>query len=115
MVRDRLLRVMRDGAAPLPDARRNTRLIRLTKVSAHDARTVEWDKSSGQLACIARLVIEAPATGNRSTVRTEAELRYRVTGLQRRQFIVEVAFPDLMTLVAARTEPLTPMPGQRAP
>jgi hypothetical protein len=82
--------------------------MRLTKVSAHDARTIKWDKGSGQLACIARLVIEAPADANRSTVRTEAELRYRVTGLQRRQFIVEVAFPDLMTVVAARTEPSAP-------
>ena len=106
LVRDRLLRVMRDNAAPVADTRSNTRIKRLTRVSAHDARMIEWDKSYGQLACIARVVIEAPAAVGRTTVRTEAELRYRVTGVQRREFIVEVAFSDLMTLVAARTEPL---------
>jgi len=49
------------------------------------------------------VVIEAPGPEDRSTTTGGAELVYRVTGGEEGLFFVEVAFADLVVLVANRT------------
>lgn len=103
IVRDHVLRIISDSS-PLPtDARRNASDSKATKVTVRNARLIEWDKNSGQLACSASIVIAAPGVGGDSSVETTAELRYRVTSGDHEAFFVRVPFPDLMAVLATRT------------
>ncbi|NDP41375.1 MAG: hypothetical protein GZ089_01435 [Aromatoleum sp.] len=105
IVRDQVLRIISDSA-PLPtDARRNAMASKATKVTLRNARLIEWDKSRGQLACSASIVIAAPGTGGGWSVETTAELRYRVTRGDQEAFFVRVPYPDLMAVLATRTGP----------
>ena len=103
IVREHFLRVALDTYAFSFDVEKKARFTRAVRVTARDARLVAWDKAIGRLTCAAKVVIEAPVPEDRSTTTGGAELVYRVTGGEEGRFFVEVAFADLVVLVANRT------------
>ena len=99
IVREHFLRVALDNYAFSFDADRKARFRKAVSVTARDARLVVWNKSTGQLACAASVVIEAPGPDDRPSTKRGASLAYRVTGGDGGEFLVEVAYPDLVALV----------------
>ena len=65
MVRDRVRRVVEDGYPASYDAAKRARLTKATYVSPQKMRLVEWDANSGQLTCVARIVVAVPAPDTR--------------------------------------------------
>ena len=104
MVRDRVRRVVEDGYPPSYDAAKRARLTKATRVSPQTMRLVEWDANSGQLTCMARIVVAVPVSGRNTTERTEIDLRYRVTGDPPDTFFVEVGYDEMMSILAIRPE-----------
>lgn len=103
MVRDRVRRVVEDGYPPSYDAAKRARLARSMRVSPQTMRLVEWDANSGQLTCMARLVVAIPAaSGRNATETTEIDVRYRVSGDPPDTFFVEVGYAEMMSILAAR-------------
>jgi hypothetical protein len=102
MVRDRVRRVVEDGYPPSYDAAKRARLARSMRVSPQTMRLVEWDANSGQLTCVARLVVAIPASsGHNAMETTEIDLRYRVSGDPPDTFFVEVGYAEMMSILAA--------------
>ena len=64
MVRDRVRRVVEDGYPASFDAAKRARLTKATRVSPQTMRLVEWDANSGQLTCVARIVVAVPGSGS---------------------------------------------------
>jgi len=106
MVREHFLRRALDTYAVTLDAGDQARFAKAVRVTAQAPRLVAWDKTIGQLACAARMVIEAPGPEDRSTTTGGAELAYRVTGGDDGRFFVEVAYVDLTVLLAFRMKQL---------
>ena len=102
MVHDRVRRVVEDGYPPSYDAAKRARLTKATRVSPQTMRLVEWDANSGQLTCMARLVVAVPGSGRNGTERMEIDLRYRVTGDPPDTFFVEVGYDEMMSILAVR-------------
>ena len=102
MVHDRVRRVVEDGYPPSYDADKRARLTKATRVSPQAMRLVEWDANSGQLTCMARLVVAVPGSGRNPTERTEIDVRYRVTGDPPDTFFVEVGYDEMMAILAVR-------------
>lgn len=98
IVRERVLRVAEDAYPASFDAAKRAALTKATRVTPRATKLVEWDKATGRLACVARLVVEAPGPEIDTNRRSETELRYRVTRDDVDTFIVEVAYADIMTL-----------------
>ena len=111
MVRDRVLRVEADAYPSSFDAAKRLALTKATRITPRDTKLLEWDKSAGRLACVARVVIDAPGPGRYASLRSEAVLRYRVTRDDDEVFFVEVAFADLMNAFPSRVDR---MPGIRS-
>jgi hypothetical protein len=105
MVRDRVRRVVEDGYPASYDAAKRARLTKATYVSPQKMRLVEWDANSGQLICVARIVVAVPAPASNTTERTEIDLRYRVTRDDADTFLVEVGYADMMSILAVRPVP----------
>jgi len=105
MVRDRVRRVVEDGYPASYDAAKRARLTKATYVSPQKMRLVEWDANSGQLTCVARIVVAVPAPGNNATERTEIDLHYRVSREDADTFLVEVGYADMMSILAVRPAP----------
>ena len=107
MVRNRVQRVVEDGYPASFDAAKRARLTKATRVSPQTTRLVEWDANSGQLTCVARIVVAVPGpgTGPASTQRTEIDLRYRVTREDADTFFVEVGYADMMSILAVKPAP----------
>ena len=106
MVREHFLRRALDTYALKLDAGKQARFAKAVRVTAQTPRLLAWDKTIGQLACVARMVIEAPGPENRPTTTGGAELAYRVTGGDDGRFFIEVAYVDLTGLLAFRLEQL---------
>jgi hypothetical protein len=102
LVRERFVRVAGDAYPSPYDASRRAWLGRATRVTTLEPRLVEWDAATGQLTCVARIVVEAPEPASDTSVRREAELRYRVTHDAGETFFVEVAYAELMALTMVR-------------
>ena len=102
MVRDRVRRVVEDGYPASYDAAKRARLAQTMRVSPQTMRLVEWDANSGQLTCMARIVVAVPGRGRNATERTEIDLRYRVTGDPPDTFFVEVGYDEMMSILAVR-------------
>ena len=102
MVRDRVRRVVEDGYPASYDAAKRARLTKSTRVSPQTMRLVEWDANSGQLTCVARLVVAVPGSGRDATERTEIDLRYRVTRDAPDTYFVEVGYDEMMSILAVR-------------
>jgi len=102
MVRDRVRRVVEDGYPPSYDAAKRARLAKTMRVSPQTMRLVEWDANSGQLTCMARIVVAVPGSGRGATERTEIDLRYRVTRDPPDTFFVEVGYDEMMSILATR-------------
>ena len=102
MVRDRVRRVVEDGYPLSYDAAKRARLMRTMRVSPQAMRLVEWDANSGQLTCVARIVVAVPGSGRDATERMEIDLRYRVTGDPPDTFFVEVGYAEMMSILAVR-------------
>ena len=98
IVRDRVLRVAEDSYPASFDAAKRAALTKATRVTPRATKLVEWDKSTGRLACIARMVVDAPGPEIATNHRSETELRYRVSRDDVDTFIVEVAYADIMAL-----------------
>ena len=105
MVRARALRIAADAYPPSFDAAKRAALTKATRVTPRDTKLVEWDTTVGRLACVARVVVEAPGPDADTNVRSEADLRYRVTRDNDDTFFVEVTYADLMTLFPDRSAP----------
>ena len=102
MVRDRVRRVVEDGYPPSYDAATRARLAKSTRVSPQTMRLVEWDASSGQLTCMARLRVDVPASSGRgATATTEIDVRYRVSDDPPDKFLVEVGYAEMMSILAS--------------
>jgi hypothetical protein len=116
MVRDRVRRVVEDGYPPSFDAAKRARLARSMRVSPQTMRLVEWDANSGQLTCMARLVVAVPASsGRNATETTEIDLRYRVSGDPPDTFFVEVGYAEMMSILAPPTKAAPQLePGPRS-
>jgi len=97
MVRDRVLRVAADGYPASFDAAKRAALARATRVTPRATKLIEWDKGTGRLMCVARIVVDAPGPAIDTNLRREAELHYRVTFDAADTFFVEVAFAEMMT------------------
>lgn len=100
MVRDRVRRVVEDGYPASYDAAKRARLTRATLVAPQKMRLVEWDANSGQLTCVARIVVSVPGPRRNTTERTEIDLHYRVTREDADTFFVEVGYADMMSILA---------------
>ena len=101
MVHDRVRRVVEDRYPSSFDAAKRARLARSMRVSPQTMRLVEWDANSGQLTCMARLVVAVPAiSGRNATETTEIDLRYRVSGDPPDTFLVEVGYAEMMSILA---------------
>ncbi len=107
MVRDRVLRVAADAYPSSFDAAKRATLTKATRVTPVDMKLVEWDKVRGRLACVARLVVDAPGPQTDTNLRRETQLRYRVMRDSGEVFLVEVAYADLMTAFPARATPIS--------
>ena len=105
MVRERALRVAADAYPPAFDAAKRAALTRATRVTPRDTKLVEWDASTGRLACVARVVVEAPGPDPGTNVRSQSDLRYRVTRDDDETFFVEVTYAELMNVFPARSGP----------
>jgi hypothetical protein len=105
MVRDRVRRVVEDGYPASFDAAKRAKLTRATRVSTHRMRLLEWDANSGQLTCVARIVVAVPGSGRNATERTEIDLRYRVTREDAETFYVEVGYDEMMSILAVQPTP----------
>ena len=108
MVRDRVRRVVEDGYPPSFDAAKRARLTKAMRVSPQTMRLVEWDANSGQLTCVARIVVAVPVPGRNATERTERteiDHRYRVTRDNPDTFLVEVGYAEMMSILAVRPGP----------
>ena len=105
LVRDRVLRVAADSYPATIDPVKRAALSKATRVTPRDTKLLEWNTSTGRLACIARVIVDAPGPDLDSNLRRETELRYRVTRDDDKVFLVEVAYADLM---AAFPSPLAP-------
>jgi len=105
MVRDRVRRVVEDGYPPSFDAAKRARLAKAMRVSPQTMRLVEWDANSGQLTCVARIVVAVPGSGRNAserTERTEFDLRYRVSRDDPDTFLVEVGYAEMMAILAVQ-------------
>ena len=102
MVRDRVLRVAEDAYPPSLDASKRAALTKATRVTPTDMKLLEWDTVRGRLACVARLIVDAPGPEIDTNLRHETELRYRVTRDSDELFLVEVAYTDLMAAFPPR-------------
>jgi hypothetical protein len=103
MVRDRVRRVVEDGYPPSFDAAKRARLAKTLRVSPQTMRLVEWDANSGQLTCMARIVVAVPGSGRGAAAeRTEIDLRYRVSRDPPDTFFVEVGYAEMMSILAVR-------------
>src|SRR5437870_5040177 len=60
IVRDRVLRVAADAYPASFDAAKRSALSKATRVTPRATKLVEWDKTTGRLACVARVVVDAP-------------------------------------------------------
>jgi hypothetical protein len=101
MVRDRVRRVVEDGYPPSYDAAKRARLAKSMRVSPQAMRLVEWDANSGQLTCMARLRVAVPASSGRDAMETtEIDVRYRVSRDPPDTFLVEVAYAEMMSILA---------------
>src|SRR6266496_2965002 len=98
IVREQFLRVAFDTVAFSYDADRKAAFKKATRVTAEDTRLIEWDRETGRLTCTARLIIDAPESGDRPNAKTATLLEYRVTGGDDGAFFVEVAFGDLAAI-----------------
>ncbi len=98
IVREQFLRVAFDTVAYSYDADKKAAFEKATRVTAEDARLVEWDKETGRLTCTARIIIDAPESSDRPNAKTATLLGYRVTGREGGEFFVEVAFGDLAAI-----------------
>ena len=105
IVRDRVLRVASDAYPTSFDATKRAALTKATRVTSRATKLVEWDKATGRLACVARIVVEAPGPEIDTNRRSETELRYRVSRDDVDTFIVEVAYVDIVTLFPTQTAP----------
>ena len=105
MVRDRVLRVAADAYPPSFDAAKRTALTKAIRVTPRDAKLVEWDTAAGRLACVARVVIDAPGPERDTNRRRETVLGYRVTR-NNDVFFVEIAYTDLLNLFPSRANSL---------
>ena len=102
MVRDRVRRVVEDGYPASYDAAKRARLAKSMRVSPQTMRLVEWDANSGQLTCMARIVVAVPAASGRNATETrEIDLRYRVSGDPPDTFFVEVGYAEMMSILSA--------------
>ena len=73
------------------------------RVSPQTMRLVEWDANSGQLTCMARIVVAVPGSGRgAATERMEIDLRYRVSRDPPDTFFVEVGYAEMMSILAVR-------------
>ena len=104
MVRDRVLRVAADAYPASFDAAKRAALTKATRVTPVATKLIEWDATTGRLACLARLVVEAPGPEADTNLRSETELRYRVTRDDDETFFVEVAYAEMILLYPARAE-----------
>jgi hypothetical protein len=104
LVRDRVLRVAADAYPATMNPARRGALIRATRVTPREARLLEWNTSTGRLACIARVVVDAPGPDPDTNLRRETVLRYRVTR-DDDVFLVEVAYADLMAAFPSQPAP----------
>ena len=98
IVRDRVLRVASDAYPASFDVAKRAALTKATRVTPRTTKLVEWNKSTGRLACVARIVVDAPGPEIDTNRRSETELHYRVSRDDVDTFIVEVAYADMMTL-----------------
>ena len=98
IVRDRVLRVAADAYPASYDPTKRAALTKATRVTPRTTKLIEWDTTTGRLACVASIVIEAPGPEIDTNRRSETELRYRVSRDAVDTFIVEVAYADMMTL-----------------
>ncbi len=98
IVREQFLRVAFDTVAYSYNADKKAAFKKATRVTAEDARLVEWDKETGRLTCAARVIIDAPESSDRPNAKTATLLEYRVTGGDGGAFFVEVAFGDLAAI-----------------
>jgi hypothetical protein len=105
MVRERVLRVADDAYPPAVDAARRAALTKATRVTPREAKLVAWDANTGRLACVARVVVDAPGPDLDTNRRSIAEVRYRVTRDAADVYLVEVAFADLMKAFPSRAGP----------
>jgi hypothetical protein len=103
MVRNRVQRVVEDGYPASFDAAKRARLTKATRVSPQTMRLVEWDANSGQLTCVARIVVAVPGPRPGLTQRTEIDLRYRVTREDADTFLVEVGYAEMMSILAVQS------------
>ena len=102
MVRDRVRRVVEDRYPPSYDAAKRARLSKAMRVSPRTMRLVEWDANSGQLTCMARIVVAVPGPGRNATETTEFDIRYRVSGDPPDTFFVEVGYAEMMSILAVQ-------------
>ena len=102
MVRNRVQRVVEDGYPASFDAAKRARLTKATRVFPQTMRLVEWDANSGQLTCVARIVVAVPRTGT-GPGSTEIDLRYRVTREDADTFFVEVGYAEMMSILAVQS------------
>ncbi len=98
IVREQFLRVAFDTVAYSYDADKRAAFKKATRVTAEDTKLIEWDRETGRLTCTARLIIDAPESGDRPNAKTATRLEYRVTGGDDGAFFVEVAFVDLAAI-----------------
>ena len=101
IVRDRVLRIAADAYPATFDAAKRAALAKATRVTPRTTKLIEWDTTTGRLACVASIVVEAPGPEIDTNRRSETELRYRVSRDDVDTFIVEVAYADMMTLFPA--------------
>lgn len=102
MVRDRVLIVAADSYPSTIDASKRAALTKATRVTPVEMKLVEWDMVRGRLACVATVVVDAPAPQMDTNLRREARLPYRVMRDSGEVFLVEIKYADLVTIVPAR-------------
>ena len=76
-------------------------MTKATRVTPRDPKLVEWDQAAGRLACVARVVVDAPSPDAGRNRTSESELRYRVTR-DNDTFLVEVAYADMISVYPPR-------------
>ena len=113
MVRDRVRRVVEDGYPASFDAAKRARLTKATRVSPQAMRLVEWDANSGQLTCVARIVVAVPVPRPIRGSEAEIELRYRVTREDADTFLVEIGYAEMMSLSPVRRGVRAPLAAMR--
>jgi len=101
IVREQFLRDALDTVGYSYDAEKKAAFKKATRVTAEDARLIEWDAATGRLTCVARVIIDAPESSDRANAKTATLLQYRVTDGDDGTFFVEVAFGDLAAIRAS--------------